>query len=259
MKKLNKKIKFKIAADGSSASGKTTGSKLIAKKFKMKFLSSGTLYRYCALKTLENKNNYNVKFINKIAKSITINKLNNKKLYIPEVAKLSSIISKKPFVRKALKSFQKNFIKKSRLVVVEGRDIGSKIMPNADLKLFFTCSTKEKAKRRLKEFKNLNKNISLKKVEKALIQRDKEDTKRKISPLIMTKNAVLVDTTKLSLKQMEAKLTNLVKKSIKSKYGNWILYDPEFSKKTYFLWLLPILMFIIGGAIIFKLFIIKKN
>ena len=220
MKKLNKKIKFKIAADGSSASGKTTGSKLIAKKFKMNFLSSGTLYRYCALKTLENKNNYNVKFINKIAKSITINKLNNKKLYIPEVAKLSSIISKKPFVRKALKSFQKNFIKKSRLVIVEGRDIGSKIMPNADLKIFFTCSIKEKAKRRLKEFSNLKKQITLNQVKKALIQRDNEDTKRKISPLIMTKNAVLVDTTKLSLKQMEAKLTNLVNKSIKSKYGN---------------------------------------
>ena len=220
MKKLNKKIKFKIAADGSSASGKTTGSKLIAKKFKMNFLSSGTLYRYCALKTLENKNNYNVKFINKIAKSITLNKLNNKKLYIPEVAKLSSIISKKPFVRKALKSFQKNFIKKSRLVIVEGRDIGSKIMPNADLKIFFTCSIKEKAKRRLKEFSNLKKQITLNQVKKALIQRDNEDTKRKISPLIMTKNAVLVDTTKLSLKQMEAKLINLVKNSINNKYGN---------------------------------------
>ena len=220
MIKLNKNIKFKIAADGSSASGKTTGSKLIAKKFKMNFLSSGTLYRYCALKTLENKNNYNIKFINKIAKSITLNKLHNKKLYMPEVAKLSSIISKKPFVRKALKSFQKNFIKKSRLVVVEGRDIGSKIMPNADLKIFFICSIKEKAKRRLKEFKNLNKQITLNQVKKALIQRDNDDTERKISPLIMTKNAVLVDTTKLSLKQMEAKLINLVKNSINKKYGN---------------------------------------
>ena len=220
MRKINKKIEFKIAVDGSSASGKTTGGKLIAKKLKMKFLSSGTLYRFCALKTLENKNTYNVKFINKIANSITLKKLQNKKLYSPEVAKLSSIIAKKPYVRKALKGFQINFIKKSKLVVVEGRDIGSEIMPNADLKLFFTCSTKEKAKRRLKEFKNLNKNISLKKVEKALIQRDKEDTKRKISPLIMTKNAVLVDTTKLTIKQMEAKLINLVKNSIKKKYGN---------------------------------------
>jgi len=93
-------------------------------------------------------------------------------------------------------------------------------MPNADLKLFFTCSTKEKAKRRLKEFKAINKKITLKQVEKALIQRDKEDTQRKISPLIMTKNAVLVDTTKLTLKQMEAKLINLVRRSISKKYGD---------------------------------------
>ena len=220
MKKVNRNIEFKIAADGGSASGKTTGGKLIAKKFKMKFLSSGNLYRFCALKILDNENKYSVRFVNKITKSITLKKLQNKKLYSPEVTKLSSIIAKKVYVRKALKNFQKNFIKKSKLVVIEGRDIGSKIIPDADLKLFFTCSRKEKAKRRLKEFKSLNKKITLKQVEKALIQRDNEDTKRKISPLIMTKNAVLVDTTKLTIKQMEAKLTNLVKDSIKKKYGN---------------------------------------
>ena len=130
------------------------------------------------------------------------------------------IISKKRFVRKALKNFQINFINRSKLVIVEGRDIGSKIMPNADLKLFFKCSIKEKAKRRLKEFQKINKKISLYQVKKALIQRDKEDTKRKISPLIMTKNAVLVDTTKLNIKEMEIKLINLVKRSINKKYGN---------------------------------------
>ena len=216
----NKQIEFKIAADGGSASGKTTGGKLIAKNLQMKFLSSGTLYRFCAFKLLQNNNTCNVKLINKIVKSLTLKKLENKKLYSPEVARLSSIIAKKKFVREALRNFQTNFIKKSRLVVVEGRDIGSKIMPNADLKLFFTCSIQEKAKRRLREFQILNKEIKLKQVKKALIQRDKEDTKRKISPLIMSKNAVLVDTTKLSIKEMEAKLVNLVKKSIKKKYGN---------------------------------------
>ena len=107
------------------------------------------------------------------------------------------------------------------MVIVEGRDIGSKIMKNtADLKIFFFCTIKEKAKRRKKELSALNKKISLKEVEKSLFQRDKEDKNRKISPLIMVKNAVLVDTTKLSLKQMEEKLINLVKKSIKKKYGN---------------------------------------
>ena len=89
-----------------------------------------------------------------------------------------------------------------------------------DLKLFFKCSIKEKAKRRLKEFKKLNNRITLNEVKKALIQRDKEDTKRKISPLIMAKNSVLVDTTKLTIKQMEAKLINLVSRSISKKYGD---------------------------------------
>ena len=108
MKKSNKELKFKIATDGSSASGKTTGGKLISKKFNMKFLSSGSLYRFCALKILENNNAYNIKFVNKVVKSITLQKLQNKKLYSPEVAKLSSIIAKKKFVRSALKSFQIN-------------------------------------------------------------------------------------------------------------------------------------------------------
>tara|TARA_B100000575_G_scaffold289711_1_gene291999 strand:- start:523 stop:1188 length:666 start_codon:yes stop_codon:yes gene_type:complete len=220
LREFNKKIEFKIAADGGSASGKTTGCELLAKKLKMNFLSSGSLYRYCALKIIDNGYSYDAKFVKKIAKSITHKKLKNKKIYTPDVALLSSVIAKKKYVRTALKSFQKNFIKNSRLVIVEGRDIGSKIMPNADLKLFFKCSIKEKAKRRLKEFRQMNKQMTLKQVEKALFQRDKEDIKRKISPLIMAKNAVLVDTTKLSIKQMEAKLIKLVRKSIIDKYGN---------------------------------------
>ncbi len=217
---INKKIEFKIAADGSSASGKTTGCKLIAKKLNMKFLSSGKLYRYCALKIIKYNKSYNLKLINDIAKTITLKKLDNKKLYDHDVTLLSSEIAKKSFVRKALNKFQKKFIKNSSLVIVEGRDIGSKIMPNADLKIFFTCSINKKARRRLKEFRILNKKVTLRQVEKALIQRDNDDINRKISPLIMPKNAVLVDTTKLSLKQMEAKLIDLVKTSIKKKYGN---------------------------------------
>ena len=221
MRKLNNKIEFKIAADGSSASGKTTGGKLIARKFKMSFLSSGALYRYCALKILENKNKYDVKFVNKIARTIKLNKLNDKRLYYPEVTKFSSIIAKKSFVRKALMNFQKNFIKNSNLLIIEGRDIGSKILgAKADLKLFFKCNIKAKAKRRFKEFRSLDKKITLKQVEKALKLRDIEDKKRRISPLRMTKNAVLVDTSKLTIKQMEKKLVNLVKEKIKIKYGN---------------------------------------
>ncbi len=220
MRILSKNIRFRIAADGGSASGKTTGGRIIAKHFGMKFLSSGALYRYCALKLIENKKKINKNFIKKICNSINLKKLNSKALYDPNVAKLSSKIAKIAFVRQSLKEFQNKFIINSKLVVIEGRDIGSKIMPDADLKLFFKCSSKEKAKRRFKEFKFLNKKITLKEVQKALIQRDKEDINRKISPLIKPKNAVLVDTTKLNIKKMEAKLINLVKKSVIKKYGN---------------------------------------
>ena len=102
-------------------------------------------------------------------------------------------------------------------MIIEGRDIASKIMPNADLKFFFKCSLDEKAKRRLKEFKKLNNKIKLKDVKKALKIRDFNDKNRKESPLLFTKGAVLVDTTKLNLSQMRLKLIKIVKKEINKK------------------------------------------
>ncbi len=217
---IKKNIKFSIAIDGSSASGKTTGSKFIAKKFKFNLLSSGMLYRYLSYKIIKNDNKYNKKFIVNQSKSITLKKLENRKLYNPKVTKLASIIAKKKFIRNSLKQFQKNFIKKNKKVIIEGRDIGSVIMPSADLKIYFKCSIKEKAKRRLKEFKKINKKITLKEVEKALKSRDFSDKNRKESPLLFVKGAVLVDTTKLTIKQMQLKLVKLVKKKLFNKYGN---------------------------------------
>ena len=217
---IKKNIKFSIAIDGSSASGKTTASKFLSKKFKFKLLSSGKLYRYMALKIIENNCKYNNYFIKNQSKKITLDKLKNKRLYSLKVTKLSSIIAKKKYVRKYLKEFQVDFIKKNKKVIIEGRDIASKIMPKADLKIFFKCSIKEKARRRLNEFKKINKNITIKEVEKSLKLRDFSDKNRKESPLLFVKGAVLVDTTKLTLNQMGRKLTNLVKKSLLKKYGN---------------------------------------
>ena len=127
---------------------------------------------------------------------------------------------KKKYIRDHLKKFQTDFIKKNSKVIIEGRDIASKIMPNADLKIFFKCSVKEKAKRRLKEFKKINKKITLKEVEKSLNLRDFSDKNRKESPLLFVKGAVLVDTTKLTIKQMERKLVKLVREKLLNKYGN---------------------------------------
>ena len=217
---IKKNINFSIAIDGSSASGKTTASRFLSKKFKFKYLSSGKLYRYVALKIIKNNYKYNKKFISNQSKKITLDKLNNKRLYNPQVTKLSSIIAKKKYVRKCLKEFQVDFIKNNRKVIIEGRDIASKIMPKADLKIFFKCSIKEKARRRLNEFKKINKNITLKEVEKSLKLRDFSDKNRKESPLLFVKGAVLVDTTKLTLNEMGRKLTKLVEQSLTKKYGN---------------------------------------
>ena len=217
---IKKNIKFSIAIDGSSASGKTTGSKIISKKFNFKLLSSGRLYRYLAYKIINNKNRYDKKFIINQSKNINLNKLKDKRLYSLEVTKLASIIAKKKYIRNALKQFQINFIKKNKKVIIEGRDIGSKIMPKADLKIFFKCSIKEKAKRRLKEYRKANKNIKISEVEKSLKLRDFSDKNRKESPLLFVKGAVLVDTTKLTIKQMERKLVKLVREKLLNKYGN---------------------------------------
>ncbi len=107
-----KSINFSIAIDGSSASGKTTGSKIISKKFNFKLLSSGRLYRYLAFKIIKNKKKYNPNYIKKISKGINLLSLKHSKLNSPDVTKFSSIIAKKKYIRKELKKFQIDFIKK---------------------------------------------------------------------------------------------------------------------------------------------------
>ena len=103
---------FTIAIDGGSASGKTTGSKFIAKNFGFKLLSSGKLYRYLALSILKNNGKYNYNFINKVAKNISLKKLSSNQLYSPKVTKLASIIAKKNMLDFLLKSSRKILLKK---------------------------------------------------------------------------------------------------------------------------------------------------
>ena len=217
---FKKNYSFSIAIDGSSASGKTTGSKIIAKNFGFKLLSSGKLYRYVAYKLSKDKKKLtNKSYLKKITNEITLKKLKTNKLYDANITTYASSIAKIKFIRNLLKQFQKNFSKNKKFII-EGRDIASKIIPKADLKLFFHCSISTKAKRRLKEFKKINNKITLQQVKKALKKRDFVDKNRKESPLIFVKGAVLVNTTKINIKQMEDKLNKLVKIAINNKYGN---------------------------------------
>ena len=218
--KLKKHYKLIIAADGSAASGKTTGAKLIAKKYGMKFLSSGLLYRYASFLLLKYKPKNNIIFLKRRFNNLSLSKLINKELHAPEISVHTSIIAKQQKIRNILKIFQKKFAKKYNKVVIEGRDIQTKILPNADVKFFFKCSLDVAAKRRFKELKKRNKNTKLIDVKKAMRMRDNLDKKRKISPLIQAKNAVIVQSDKLNIKGMADKMSKVVEKRIKEKYGN---------------------------------------
>ena len=218
--KLKKHHKLIIAADGSAASGKTTGAKLIAKKYGMKFLSSGLLYRYASFLLLKYKPKNNIIFLKRRFNNLSLSKLINKELHAPEISVHTSIIAKQQKIRNILKIFQKKFAKKYNKVVIEGRDIQTKILPNADVKFFFKCSLDVAAKRRFKELKKRNKNTKLIDVKKAMRMRDNLDKKRKISPLIQAKNAVIVQSDKLNINDMADKMSKVVEKRIKEKYGN---------------------------------------
>jgi cytidylate kinase len=219
--KLKKHHKLIIAADGSAASGKTTGSKKISKKYGLKFLSSGLLYRYASFKLLKHKPVNRINFLKKCFNNLNLKVLNNKNLHLPRISAHTSIIAKEQKIRIILKSFQIKFAKKYNKVCIEGRDIGTVILPKADIKFFFKCNLDIAAKRRFKELQKNNKKIKLVDVKKAMRIRDNLDKKRKNSPLIQAENAVIVRTDKLkNITGMLHKMSEIIKEKIKEKYGS---------------------------------------
>ena len=217
--KLKKNIKILIAADGGAASGKTTAAKLLSKKYGLHFLSSGLLYRYISFKLYGKKKLVkNTNYLKKVIKNITLKKLKNKKLFNQNITQYASEIAKFKKIRVLLKSYQKNFAKQKQ-VCIEGRDIGSVICPDADIKLFFKCSLKERAKRRWHEYRIINKKIKLAEVKKALKLRDYSDINRKHSPLRASKDSIVIHTSKLTIKQTLDKISKIVEKKLILKYG----------------------------------------
>ena len=219
--KLKKHHKLVLAADGSAASGKTTGAKMISKKYGLKFLSSGLLYRYASYQLLKYKPKNTINFLRKCFKHLNLDKLNNKNLHSPEISAHTSVIAKEQKIRNILKAFQVKFAKKYNKVCIEGRDIGTVILPKADIKFFFKCSLDVAAKRRFKELRKINKHNSFSEVKKAMRIRDNLDKKRKNSPLIQAENAVIVRTDKLkNIKGMLNKISEIIEKKIKETYGS---------------------------------------
>ena len=217
MKFVNKKIQ--ISCDGGGATGKSTGAKMIAKKYKLKFLSSGLLYRYAAFLLLKHKPKNQIIFLKRKFKKLNYKKLDKISLHTPKISKKTSSIAKINNVRKILKTFQTNFSNKFQNCCIEGRDISTKILPKSDIKFFFKCNLNTAALRRWKELKKTGHIIKFKDVKKALRIRNNDDTKRRFSPLLKHRDAIEIDTSKLNKQAMLTKMSKHVDKVIKKKYG----------------------------------------
>ena len=134
--KLKNRI-IQISCDGGAATGKSTGSKMISKKYKLKFLSSGLLYRYASFLLIKNKPKNQIIFLKKKFKNLNYKKLNTINLHTPEISEKTSNIAKINKIRKILKNFQVKFSSKFKNCCIEGRDISTKILPRSDVKFFF--------------------------------------------------------------------------------------------------------------------------
>tara|TARA_B100001057_G_scaffold252520_1_gene252781 strand:- start:2472 stop:3128 length:657 start_codon:yes stop_codon:yes gene_type:complete len=211
---------IQISCDGGAATGKSTGAKMISKKYKLNFLSSGLLYRYASFLILRYKPENKLNFLKKNFKKLNYKNLNIIKLHSPEISEYSAKIAKKNEVRKILKKFQIDFAKKHKRCCIEGRDISTKILPFSDVKFYFRCNLSIAAKRRYAELKKFDRSIKLKEVKKALRIRNLLDTTRKHSPLLKHRNSVEIDTGKLDKKAMVRKMSNTVEKFLLENYGN---------------------------------------
>ena len=217
---MSYKSKFiQISCDGGAATGKSTAAKMISKKYRLKFLSSGLLYRYASYLILKEKPKNKVTYLKKKFKKLNYRRLDNINLHTAEISEHSSIIAKIKNIRDILKKFQVNFSKKHKNCCIEGRDISTKILPNSDLKFYFICNLNIAASRRFKDFKKKDHNIKLKDVKKALRLRNILDTKRKNSPLLKHRESIEIDTGKLNKQAMLAKMSKYVERVLEKKYG----------------------------------------
>ena len=187
-----------VTIDGPAASGKGKIANYLSKKWKLKHLDSGVLYRKLALGIIDEKINFNLdKELKIFIKNYKFNSFKSqKKLRTEKVSKIASKIAVHKFVRNHVNLFQKNFVGrfiKNHGFVIDGRDIGSVVFKNADLKLYIDVSLINRAKRRYKQLIDTNEKSIYAQILKEIKLRDKKDKSRKISPLVVPSGAIVID------------------------------------------------------------------
>ena len=184
-----------IAIDGPAASGKGTISKAISEKLGFNYLDTGKLYRAIGAKYLDGYQPIAA------AQSLESNDLEKYNLEKPEIAQAASEIASIPEVRAALLEFQQKFSQKLPGAVLDGRDIGTVVCPDAKIKIFLTASLEARAKRRYIELCKHDKKISFEKIFEQIRKRDERDQTRSSSPMVAASDAKIFDTSKLSINE----------------------------------------------------------
>ena len=214
---------MKIAIDGTAASGKGTLSDNLSNKLKLPRLDTGLLYRKLAfiyiksLKLIPTQNTIDNSILKASLKDFDLNDLDLEALKQDLYGNFASRIGKLDFVRKKLKviqiEFVENMVKKKGGCILDGRDIGTEILPNADFKFYIDAPIETRAKRRFKQLYSSNKSIEFKNILLDLEKRDINDKSRKNSPLILSKDSILIDTEFLNPNQVLKKALSYIKKN----------------------------------------------
>ena len=222
-------LPFNIAIDGYSSCGKSTISKAVASKYGMRYVDTGAMYRAVTLFCMENNiiSNKEIKLnlLLEAIDDITINFVFNAETKLSEtilngknveqiirgfkVSDNVSVVAQIQQVREKLITLQQE-IGSEENVVMDGRDIGTKVFPDAQLKLFVTADAEIRAQRRYDELKKKGEEVTFEQVLDNLTLRDDHDTKRKINPLIQADDAILIDNSNLSIKKQNVLIDNLI-------------------------------------------------
>ena len=212
-----------IAIDGPAGSGKSTIAKLIAEDLELVYLDTGAMYRLVTLKALNDGILGNLDKIIKMLDNLNIDIKENsfylddidvsEEIRKPVVSENVSDIAAIREVREKMVDLQRKF-SESKNVILDGRDIGTVVFPNADVKIFLVADAKERANRRYKELVAKGENVRIEEIYENILKRDEIDSTRKESPLKKADNAIEVDTTSKNIEEVKNEILNIVRKKI---------------------------------------------
>ena len=215
-----------VAVDGPAGSGKSTITKMVAKSLGFNYVDTGAMYRALTYNFLSNgldeleeekikgllgEIEFKVEYVDGVQYVYVNDEEVSDKIRTAEVSKFTSLFAKSPAVRDFLIDTQRNLANTNN-IIMDGRDIASVVLPNADVKIFLTASVEERARRRMLDFERQGiANVDFEKVKEDIKARDWQDENRDIAPLVKVDSATLFDTTCLTIDEVVEKMTELVK------------------------------------------------